>query len=401
MSERLKQVKKESPDPYEPLIKHNGTFVRQSQLPSVESGEKIVHLPSNEKSEQNDPIDHDRRRFLQGVVAGGVLGAIGLNTLRTESESTSMIEDLDDAPFEPLVPEIETEKESIEKVPDATIEEQLKQFGYIKDLREALRAHERDHQKSFIETEIGKRDLETAVANIKKLNMEKLMEPFTKHKLPEDLAYMIAIQETRGENVVSHAGALGITGIMPQTARSFGKEPEALEDPYVATAMSADFLKREIPAFGRNIPMLLHVYNGGAGLMGFTEVYPKEKWKPKYFYEYMQSHINKKYRELKENAVTYKIQKGDTIDSISKACNVSMETLLKHNNLEKGDTIIAGRSLKIPITNIEEIIRVGLRKELELIRYVPEIRAKYSALKALNLVTDLEEGVKKRISAFG
>lgn len=365
--------------------------------------ERPLKRQEEKQKPASDDVVDEKRRFIVGSLASGLgMAALSRRFTIPSSKIDTDIKDLEnDVPFEPLVPEIEIEKESVEKVPDATLEEQLEQFGYIKDLKEALRAHERDHERSFTETESGKRDLETAVANIKKLNMQKLMEPFAENDLPEDLAYMIAIQETRGKNVVSHAGALGITGIMPQTARSFGEKPEAVHDPYVATKMAADFLKREVPAFGRNIPMLLHVYNGGAGLMGFTDKYPKEKWKPKYFYEYMQSHINKKYRELKEVGITYKIQKGDTFYSIAKACNVPVETLLKHNNLEEGEAIIAGRSLKIPITNTEEILRDGLRKELELIRYVPEIRAKYSALKALNLIAMLEEGAKKHMSAFG
>ena len=379
-------------------------------------------IPTSEKQKKEnkrgqktgvESVQIDRRNFLKGLAAATGIAFVGETLL--DSDEKVRIENRDDTdrevPFEPTVERANVttprtndsiEVENIQFTP----RDQLEKFGKIKDLEAGLRWYEREHTMHFLQTASGRLDIERAVRNLSSLEMDKFMEPFRDRQLPEDIAYLIALQETRGKiGVVSHAGARGIMGIMPKTLMLLGfkkkKVAELTKDPYLGSEVAAEHLEEDRKIFGNNITMLLHSYNGGANLFGFTKKFPKDQWTPEHFYTYMQERINTEYQDILKYGYQYTIKTGDTLNTIAQKYKISLKELMEVNRVHPKSKIYAGKKMRIPLRDTQTILDTVFAKEFELLHYVPEIRAKYTALKKMGYVQSLEEGVIKKRSAFG
>lgn len=64
---------------------------------------------------------------------------------------------------------------------------------------------------------------------------------------------------------VSAKGARGLMQVMPGTARRFGVDGRALQNPVVNLAVGAAYLKSLQRQYGNNLPLVLAAYNAGEG----------------------------------------------------------------------------------------------------------------------------------------
>ena len=64
---------------------------------------------------------------------------------------------------------------------------------------------------------------------------------------------------------VSPKGASGLMQVMPATARRFGVDGRALQNPVVNLAVGAVYLKTLQRRYGNNLPLVLAAYNAGEG----------------------------------------------------------------------------------------------------------------------------------------
>ncbi len=68
-------------------------------------------------------------------------------------------------------------------------------------------------------------------------------------------------QESRyNHHARSHAGAIGLMQLMPDTARHLGVNPH---DPWQNVFGGAAYLRRQLDRFGNNVPLALAAYNAG------------------------------------------------------------------------------------------------------------------------------------------
>jgi hypothetical protein len=192
---------------------------------------------------------------------------------------------------------------------------------------------------------------------------------------------------------------------MPATLRLLGYSGERIatltKDPYFGSKLAAKHLEADRNIFGDDISMLLHSYNGGAGLFGFTASTPRESRTPDAFYVYMERYINTKYQELRNSGYPYKIVKKDTLKSIAEKFDVSVDELCDHNEITRNTILTIGDEIKVPVTTTSQAITLGLRKEFEVLNYAFEIQAKYDALKELDLLVQLEAGLSIQSSLSG
>lgn len=344
---------------------------------------------TREMSEEDAPKDSGRRQFLKdAVIKGTALGvttsalATMLKKLTQEDNSKDSLEaeNIDTLKKEKIHGDYvkESERQYVGKTPL----EQIEEFGMIKNLDLGMQAIHDRHYAYLTSTEKGKRDMEIATKNISGLNVKKVAEPFKKRGLPEELAYLIAIQETRGKPVTSWAGARGITGIMPATAKAMGFTPEDADNPYIAIEITARYLEGEKERFGDSVDMLLYAYNAGGGLFGFTENTPRDKRTPEHFYEYMREYMNDIFSKVVENGYyEHVIEKSDkNLTNISKRFNVPVYKIEQANNFKKDSVIYVGDVIKIPYDDLKIAAKILLRKPFEALRYAPEVKAKQKAL---------------------
>lgn len=304
--------------------------------------------------------------------------------------------------------------------------DQLEKFGTIKNLSTALETVYHEHYDYLVSPE-GRQDMRKAVDNLSQYDLQKIVAPFVGRGLPQQLAYMIAIQETRGKSVTSWGGARGMMGIMPGMADAYGKHLDlvqkierpkkmsdkeakklrdarvkAVEDPLYAAHASAWILGEEFKRFNKNIDMALHAYNCGGGLFGFTNKFPLKERTPQNFYRYMEEWMNTKYQEvMKSMYFEHTVKKDDTPLSISKKYGVSARALFRLNGIDDTTTLEKGEKLKVPFTNTREARETIFRKELETLNYTPEVHAKYDVLKEHELIAQLESGLPVKTSSLG
>jgi hypothetical protein len=266
--------------------------------------------------------------------------------------------------------------------------EQLQIYGEVRDLEKGLKVYHDQHYEKLTVTEEGMKDMYDAVSNMSKFDLQKMIKPFEEKGLSTKLAYMVAIQETRARNKKSSVGALGVTGIMPATAKAHGYTQEDLKDPYIASEITAEYFANERDVrFGNNEDMLLHAYNAGGGLFGFTKTVSKEERIPKKFYEYMENYMNGIFSEVKERGYTHTLEKRDkTLSHVSKRFEVPLADILEANGLTENSPIHVGGTIIIPFRDMKHAAEVVFRKPLEALQYTPEIRAKYDALKDSGLI---------------
>jgi hypothetical protein len=395
-------------NPYEPLDRtSDDKFVRRSKLTSHEESLKKQQAEAGSVDEGPDdaydaePINASRRNFVIGAAT-----VAGYAALRSVPQSD--IERPVPVPLDvPETVEIPATQENAETLVLRTPLEQMQELGRVEDLEEGIRAIYTKHHEYLTQNPNGRRDMEIATQNMSKLDMRKLVEPFKDRNIPQQFAYMIAIQETRGKNVTSWSGAKGITGLMPKMIKFFGGKAHAetrspTDNPYVAGTLTADYIKAERARFGDNVDMLLHAYNGGAGLFGFTATTQKEERVPENFYAFMEQHINRRYREMLSRGYReHVIEKGDTLMQLSREYKVSLRALFKLNHMNDDSVLRIGDKVKVPFNNSKEEIKELFRKEFEVLHYAPEVRAKYEALKDIGLLARLEAHLPEKTSSFG
>ncbi len=343
-----------------------------------------------------------RRAFLKAGLALGVSSAV---SSFLKDKITNYSNPKGSAETETKGGEVDKRENNLheEKAIVTTPLEQLHAYGEIKDLKSGIKILFDDHYRYFVMTEKGKKDVETAIYNLSKLNMSEIINMYRARQLPEELAYMIAIQETRGVAKKSSAGARGITGIMPSTARAMGYSVEDVSDPYIANKITAEYLTNERnKRFGNDVDLLLHAYNAGGRLFGFTKKTTKEERTLKNFYTYMQNYINSIYKEVKEKGYYEHTidDKDKTLTHISKRFNVSLRDILEENNLDENSPIHVGDKIKIPYHDMENASKILFRKPFEALNYVPEIKAKYKAIRDLGLLRKIGFSESKSSSDF-
>jgi Transglycosylase SLT domain len=294
---------------------------------------------------------------------------------------------------------------SKEKVPMLfTPLEQILLYGEVRDLSEGLQVYQNAHFESLVKTKEGLRDLEITTNNLKKFNIDDLTKPFEENNLPRELAYMIPVQETRGKNVVSPAGARGISGIMPNMIKAFGFKKEHVEDPYIASEITAKYLAEEREKrFGEksDVDMLLYAYNAGGGLFGFTKTVPKEERTCENFFQYMEGYMNAVCKKIHEKKYTHILDEKDkTLSHVSNRFGIPLARILEANGFTKDTVIHKGDSVLIPFENMKEAAKIVFRNPLEALQYAPEIKAKFKALKESGLLYQVDARAKTEESVL-
>lgn len=136
--------------------------------------------------------------------------------------------------------------------------------------------------------ELGKRPLSTEIPPIKNGHISPYDQLFKKHakNIGWDwrLIASISFQESRyNPNVVSWAGAEGLMGIMPNTAKALGVTPHELKNPDTGIRTGVDCLRRFRQGFTKitdpeeKIKFTLAAYNAGIG-----HVYDAQRLAEKY-----------------------------------------------------------------------------------------------------------------------
>lgn len=341
---------------------------------------------------EDSPVNEGRRKFLKGALkAGGALlgGGAMYGAVRRFGKQEAIEQ-------EPLVREIKADKDPEKETAPTVLKtplEQFKSYGEVRDLKEGLQAVEENHYKKLSETEEGRRDMETATQNIQKLNLNKFAEPFKEREVPKELVYLIPIQETRARNEQSKAGARGFTGIMPKTAEAFGYKPDDVNNPYIAGEVTARFLENEKnKRFGDDIDLLLHAYNAGGGMLGYTRTTNEKADRSSAgFYEYMQEYLNTTYKKVEESGhYEYTVRPKDTLGHIAQRFQVPRNAIEEYNNMKDGAVLRIGSTLRIPFDDLDHFARVVFRKPFETLHYVPQVKAKYRALKDAGFVDEIE-----------
>ena len=124
--------------------------------------------------------------------------------------------------------------------------------------------------------ELGKRPIPAEIPPIRNGHLSPYDQLFKKHAKnigwDWQLVASISFQESRyNPNVVSWAGAEGLMGIMPKTARALGVTPHELKDPDTGIKTGVDCLRRFRQGFSKitdpeeKIKFTLAAYNAGIG----------------------------------------------------------------------------------------------------------------------------------------
>jgi hypothetical protein len=322
----------------------------------------------------SEVVNEGRRRFLRG--AGALVATTLIPAADTEMEN------------------VQQPPETREKMPSLSPLEQLIQQGRITDLKSGLGVLYGEQVKFLSEVPSGMQDMKTAVENIRKIGMDVLTKPFKDVGFPPQLGFMIAIQETRGKSVILSSGARGVMGIMPQTAKDHKHKPEDMNDPEKAAGVSARLLASERVRFGNDLEVLLTAYNAGGGLHGFTKVTKKEERTLDNFYAFMQKRMNERYARVSEAGYyEYTIRRPQKPEVLKRVFGLDDEAIkLLPTQLIHGVMMVPKNTLVRGTfdSSSEKTIKFLFRAEFEMIQYVPQMKAKYEALRRLGLLQILE-----------
>ncbi len=322
----------------------------------------------------SEVFNEGRRRFLRG--AGALVAATLIPSADTEMEN------------------VQQPPETSEKMPSLSPLEQLIQQGRIIDLKSGLGVLYEEQVKFLSEVPSGMQDMKTAVENIRKIGMDVLTKPFKDAGFPPQLGFMIAIQETRGKSVISSSGARGVMGIMPQTAKDHKHKPEDMNDPGKAAGVSAKLLASERVRFGNDLEVLLTAYNAGGGLHGFTRTAKKEERTLDNFYAFMQKRMNERYSEARDAGYyEYTLRRPQKPEVLKRVFGLDDEAIKLLPTQIINGVVMVVKNTHIRVTfdsSSEKAIKRLFRAEFEMIQYVPEIKAKYEALRRLGLLEILE-----------
>ena len=351
------------------------------------------------------PENPERRKFIKKALKTGVQAGIGagisakvVSLLEEEKKGTKdeVNEIRKQLHEEEFSASPEEQKERVPVVLSPL--HQLEAWGEIRDMQAGVEAIKIDHYQKLVATDKGKGDLRAMVENISQLDLREIARPYRELGLPEELAYMVAIQETRARNLTSHAGAKGMTGLMPETIKSMGFEEKDAFNPYKANVMTARYFATERDdRFGNDIDLLLHAYNAGGGMLGYTATRRSKKERNiEDFYAYMQDLFNEQYKAIEKEITekghfTYTLTGDDkTLTHVSRKFDVALKDLLEVNGFTQETIIHQGDNIHIPCSDPIKAAKTLLRKPFEAIRYTPEVKAKYQALKEKGYIHQIE-----------
>jgi hypothetical protein len=382
-------------------LKTQGELVEESESEeqSDKENENTKREIEQKKHMERDGLESpSRRNFIKGVVATGVGLAvpsyIGKENVPEQEELPEQRPDRKEKPS----------TEHRERMPGGLLPHEQLVYGKIQNLTEGLNEVYDEEYMHFAYNAKGQSGMETATDNLSELDMKRFITPFLERGLPQQLAYMIAIQETRARNTASWAGAVGMTGIMPHIAEHYGYAPDDVRDPYIASEITAKYLDDERKRFGDNIDMLLFAYNGGGLLFGFTEATPKHARTPANFYNFMQEKINTAYEGIEDAGYyVYKVDKrATTFIKMSELFDIPVEEIEHENPSVEPTQIHLEDKIKIPIEHAtERTWRQVFRKEFETLYYAPEVKAKYNALRDLGLTSRIEKDLDTKTHSLG
>ncbi len=279
---------------------------------------------------------------------------------------------------------------------DQTMITQLLTNGNVANLERALGAVYEEHYKYLTEDPKGQADLKTSVNNLSEIDLSAFLKPYQEAGIPEEIAFLIAIQESRGKvDAVSHSGARGINQIMPATARLFGSNKEDVFDPEEAAKVTTKYLKSEAKVFNRsNLPALVSIYNSGRGLAGdYLRQSEKEERDAHSFYQFLEKELNEETEPIhKHGYYKHQVQKGQSLNRIAKRYHTSVEAIVEQNPGLNPNRLSVGQEVKVPMNMATAIATVSkLRKLVEMLEYGPEFFAKWEALIKLGLLHELLE----------
>lgn len=109
-------------------------------------------------------------------------------------------------------------------------------------------------------------DKRTIVANVIATYGSDIVDAAHKWGIPpEYFVGLIAMESAGNPNARSPAGAVGLTQMMPATARGLGYDPASLSNPVVAIDAAGAYLTGTIKRYGsRELPLLAGAYNAGS-----------------------------------------------------------------------------------------------------------------------------------------
>ena len=106
------------------------------------------------------------------------------------------------------------------------------------------------------------RQLEESEKEIK--DIDKLIDKYAKQfGVDKNLAHAVAIVESgKKQEIVSHAGAIGVMQVMPQTAKAMGENPYDIEGNIRAGVKYLSYLDKK---FNGDTDLMLAGFNSGVG----------------------------------------------------------------------------------------------------------------------------------------
>ncbi len=193
---------------------------------------------------------------------------------------------------------------------------------------------------------------------------------FKEHGIPEELAYLPAIESAFDPYATSPSGAAGLWQFMKMTGKRFGlrinSRVDERRDPYKSTVAAAKYLKYLYRMFGR-WDLVLAAYNCGEGCVqrklkntsnDFWDIkyrLPKQtrEYVPKFFAMALIAKNPKKYGIKIHRANIYyvetkKYHRTKSLKSLSRELGVDYGLLRKYNAHFKKGIAYAGYNLNVP-----------------------------------------------------
>ena len=368
------------------------------------------------EDDEDKPDSPGRRKFLGGAAAtaGVVVGSKvipkfleddlsnkkshNFDTFSTDvpetkgsiSEPEKVIESVDETEEE-MVAEEEAES-NIEKDPSGlNVFQQFEEFDELVSMEAAVEAMYNERFHELAETLDGRARLTAIALRFKQYDADRLLEPFKERDIEEWLAIALPSHESDWLSRTSSAGAVGTHQLMPETIERMDYKLSDAKDPYMASEITAEYLKQARKRFGDDVYMQLYEYVAGANLVGFRKTKKDKKdWTRENLNIFVGERLNKEYLRLKDEGFVFSkepvyaehlIKKGDTMWNISKSYGMSVEVIAQENNIKNPSLIQADATLRIPYkNNLEKELRTRNYNTFHMIEYSPHLIAMQDAL---------------------
>ncbi|MCA9364254.1 transglycosylase SLT domain-containing protein [Candidatus Kaiserbacteria bacterium] len=363
MSERVPNAQQDNVNKRYPryIKRSDGAFVPED---STSASQGAVESP--------DVYQH-RRGFLR-LLAGGALAALSPKLLREEY-----------ARHDAEIPhyELRTLEERMAWQELYSLESQIERQGEVIDIGLMLEAHFYHHLDT-LDPKRGNR-IELMMKRLKDLEMNfwDFSQPFIKRGFPKTLPFLLAAQESDfRNNVSSRSEAVGVLGIKEIAAKDVGYVHTDAWDPVTASKIAARLFEKNRDRYVKqdDLDLLTHAYNSGWTLRDFCrKEQDPERRTLAGFYGYMEDRINTIIRtHSMRQQTTHMVVQGETLEHIAEQYDMSVDELAQTNKLTTRPATSTTLTVKKHIITPkgEEV----LRPELEVLRYVPEIKAKFVAL---------------------